>query len=46
MSQEGDIVAILGKGNEPYQEIKGEKYPYSDYRVVEEFFKQEHQLTR
>jgi UDP-N-acetylmuramoyl-L-alanyl-D-glutamate--2,6-diaminopimelate ligase len=30
----GDIVAILGKGAERYQEIKGKKVPYSDLEVV------------
>lgn len=34
----GDIIAILGKGNEPYQEINGVKYPYSDYKVVDDYF--------
>ena len=34
----GDIVAILGKGNESYQEIDGVKYPYSDYKVVDDYF--------
>ena len=29
-----DIVAILGKGAERYQEIKGKKVPYSDLEVV------------
>ena len=38
ISKPNDIIAILGKGNEPYQEINGVKYPYSDYRVVDEFF--------
>lgn len=38
---ENDIVAILGKGNEQYQEIKGEKLPHSDYKVVEDYFKSE-----
>lgn len=38
MSSEGDIIAILGKGNEPYQEINGVKYPYSDYKVVDDYF--------
>ncbi|MBO5910416.1 MAG: UDP-N-acetylmuramoyl-L-alanyl-D-glutamate--2,6-diaminopimelate ligase [Clostridia bacterium] len=33
-----DIVAILGKGNENYQEINGEKIPYSDYKAVDEYF--------
>ena len=30
----GDIVAILGKGGELYQEISGVKYPYNDYETV------------
>ena len=38
MSNENDIIAILGKGNEPYQEIKGVKHPYSDYQVVEDYY--------
>lgn len=29
-----DTVAILGKGAEEYQDIKGRKYPYSDVEVV------------
>lgn len=35
----GDFIAILGKGAETYQEIKGVKHPYSDYDVVDNFFK-------
>lgn len=38
---ENDIVAILGKGNEPYQEIMGVKRPYSDYHVIENYFSPE-----
>lgn len=34
IAQSGDTVAILGKGAECYQEIKGKKYPYSDIDVV------------
>ncbi len=30
----GDIVLIAGKGHEPYQEIHGVRYPYSDTQVV------------
>ncbi len=30
----GDIVLIMGKGHEDYQEIKGIKYPFSDREVV------------
>ena len=35
-----DIVAILGKGAEDYQEIQGVRNHFSDYEVVENFFKQ------
>lgn len=38
MAEEGDIIAILGKGNEATQEIKGQKFPYSDFKVVEDYF--------
>lgn len=34
----GDVVAILGKGNEQTQEINGVKHPYNDYDVVKKFF--------
>ncbi len=36
IAEEGDTVAILGKGHENYQEIKGVKYPFSDAEVVKE----------
>jgi len=39
LAKQDDIVVILGKGAENYQEIKGVKMPYSDYEVVDEFFK-------
>ena len=35
-----DVVAILGKGHEPYQEIRGERIPYSDMNVVNDFMEQ------
>ncbi len=31
---ENDVLMILGKGDEPYQEIAGVKYPYDDRQVV------------
>ncbi|MCM1289213.1 MAG: UDP-N-acetylmuramoyl-L-alanyl-D-glutamate--2,6-diaminopimelate ligase [Corallococcus sp.] len=34
-----DTVAILGKGSETYQEIKGKKLPYSDIDVVKSILK-------
>ena len=36
-----DVILILGKGAENYQEINGVKYPYSDYQVVDEYYKNE-----
>ena len=30
----GWALVILGKGDEPYQEIKGVKHPFSDKEVV------------
>jgi UDP-N-acetylmuramoyl-L-alanyl-D-glutamate--2,6-diaminopimelate ligase len=32
-----DVLVVLGKGRETYQEIKGEKIPYSDVKIIEEF---------
>ena len=43
IARDGDIVAILGKGAENYQEINGVKYHYSDYEVVDEYFKNKEQ---
>ena len=37
LAKEGDIVAVLGKGHEDYQEVKGVKYPFSDSEVLKEF---------
>lgn len=34
-----EILMILGKGDEDYQEIKGVKYPFSDKECVKDFFK-------
>ncbi len=33
----GDIVVVLGKGRENYQEICGEKIPYSDLAIIREY---------
>ena len=40
MARTGDIVAILGKGHEPYQEIMGERRPYSDMQIVHSYMEQ------
>ena len=34
LAVKNDIVIILGKGREEYQEIKGEKLFYSDYKII------------
>lgn len=31
------IVAILGKGHEDYQEIKGIRYPFNDIQIIKEY---------
>jgi len=40
MAQAGDIILIAGKGHENYQEIKGERYDFDDYKMVQELLKQ------
>lgn len=35
-AEDGDIIAIIGKGHENYQEIEGVRYPFLDKTVVEE----------
>lgn len=39
-AEPGDIVAIIGKGHEDYQEINGVRYPFLDRTVVEETVKE------
>lgn len=39
IAKKDDLVAILGKGAENYQEIKGMKAHFSDYEVVDNYFK-------
>ncbi len=39
LAKDNDVIAILGKGAETYQEVKGVKYHYSDYETVDNFFK-------
>lgn len=34
----GDMVAVIGKGHEDYQEINGVRYPFLDRQVIEEVF--------
>lgn len=36
-AEEGDMICIIGKGHEDYQEIEGIRYHFSDREVAEEF---------
>jgi len=40
MAQPNDIILIAGKGHENYQEIKGERFDFDDYKTVQELLKQ------
>lgn len=35
-AQEGDIILLIGKGHEQYQEIKGIQYPWDERKAVKE----------
>ena len=37
--QNNDVLVILGKGREEYQDVNGEKLFYSDMKIIEEFAK-------
>ncbi|WP_282041238.1 UDP-N-acetylmuramoyl-L-alanyl-D-glutamate--2,6-diaminopimelate ligase [Winogradskyella flava] len=39
MADPKDIILIAGKGHETYQEIKGERFDFDDYKTVQEFLK-------
>lgn len=38
MASEGDVVLIAGKGHEKYQEINGERIPFDDSQLAQQFF--------
>ena len=38
--EENEVLLILGKGDEDYQEIKGVKHPFDDREVVREFLRE------
>ncbi|MFP4845179.1 UDP-N-acetylmuramoyl-L-alanyl-D-glutamate--2,6-diaminopimelate ligase [Winogradskyella sp. PE311] len=40
MADSRDIILIAGKGHETYQEIKGERSDFDDYKTVQELLKQ------
>ncbi len=35
LASKGDIILVAGKGHEKYQEIKGKKTPFDDYKILE-----------
>lgn len=39
-AQPGDMIAVIGKGHEDYQEIEGVRYPFLDRQVIEEVIKE------
>ncbi|MFT4805854.1 MAG: UDP-N-acetylmuramoyl-L-alanyl-D-glutamate--2,6-diaminopimelate ligase, partial [Psychroserpens sp.] len=40
LANPNDIILIAGKGHETYQEIKGERFDFDDFKTVKEFLKQ------
>lgn len=40
LAQPNDIILIAGKGHETYQEIKGERFDFDDYKTVKALLKQ------
>jgi UDP-N-acetylmuramoyl-L-alanyl-D-glutamate--2,6-diaminopimelate ligase len=40
LAEKNDIILIAGKGHETYQEIKGERFDFDDFKIVNEFLKQ------
>ncbi len=37
LAKPDDVVVVLGKGHETYQEIKGEKLPFDDKKILQEY---------
>lgn len=36
LANSGDIILVAGKGHETYQEIKGERFDFDDYKIINE----------
>jgi UDP-N-acetylmuramoyl-L-alanyl-D-glutamate--2,6-diaminopimelate ligase len=36
LANDGDIILVAGKGHETYQEIKGERFDFDDFKIVTE----------
>ncbi|HNV99349.1 MAG TPA: cyanophycin synthetase, partial [Chitinophagales bacterium] len=39
LAKTGDVICVVGKGHEKYQEIKGVKHPFDDKAVLRDTFK-------
>ncbi|GAB1855445.1 UDP-N-acetylmuramoyl-L-alanyl-D-glutamate--2,6-diaminopimelate ligase [Flavobacteriaceae bacterium MHTCC 0001] len=39
LAEAKDIILIAGKGHETYQEIKGERFDFDDFKIVQEYLK-------
>ncbi|MAP54706.1 UDP-N-acetylmuramoyl-L-alanyl-D-glutamate--2,6-diaminopimelate ligase [Altibacter sp.] len=37
LAKDGDIILVAGKGHETYQEIKGERFDFDDFKIVNEY---------
>jgi UDP-N-acetylmuramoyl-L-alanyl-D-glutamate--2,6-diaminopimelate ligase len=40
LAESNDIILIAGKGHETYQEIKGERFDFDDFKIVNHFLKE------
>ncbi|MEX0996387.1 MAG: UDP-N-acetylmuramoyl-L-alanyl-D-glutamate--2,6-diaminopimelate ligase [Flavobacteriaceae bacterium] len=40
LAESNDIILIAGKGHETYQEIKGERYDFDDFKIVNNLLKE------
>lgn len=38
LAKPGDYILVAGKGHEPYQEVKGIRYPFDDQEIIREIF--------
>lgn len=39
LANNGDIILVAGKGHETYQEIKGERFDFDDFKIINELLK-------
>src|SRR5690606_39433228 len=46
LAQEGDIILIVGKGHEKYQEVNGVRQHFDDKEILEQTFNEDRKSTR